>query len=48
MSRFSVENNLSHSSKKFRRGPRLCFTKFSVSEKFMEKMDGGSIRVFRG
>ena len=34
---FSVKNFLSHSTKKFRRGNRLCFRKFGVSKNFMHK-----------
>ena len=49
ISRFSIENLLSHSIKKFRRGTVLCFTKFLVSKKFMDKRggrEGGSITIF--
>ena len=41
MSRFSVENYLSHSTEKLRRGTLLCFTKFLVSKKLMEKRGEG-------
>ena len=44
ISRFSIEN-LSHNTKKLRRGTLLCFTKFVVSKKFMDKT-GGCITVF--
>ena len=37
ISRFSIENLLSHSTKKLRRGTLLCFTKFRVAKKFMDK-----------
>ena len=40
ISRFSIENLLSHSTEKFRRGTLLCFTKFLVSKKFMDKRGG--------
>ena len=40
-SRFSVENLLSHSTKKLRRGTLLCFTKLLVSKKLMDKRGGG-------
>ena len=47
ISRFSVENLLSHSTKKLCRGTLLCFTKFLVSKKFMDKRGGGgSITIF--
>ncbi len=45
-SRFSVENFLSHSAEKIRRGPLLCFTEFPVSKTFLEKRGLGSIRSF--
>ena len=45
ISRFSIENLLSHSTEKFRRGTLLCFTKFLVSKKFMDKR-GGDITIF--
>ena len=35
-SRFSVENFLSHSAEKFRRGTRLLFRKFRVSKNLGE------------
>ena len=37
VSRFSVENFLSHSTEKFRWGTLLCSRKFCVSQKFMHK-----------
>ena len=37
ISRFSTENLLSHSTDKLRRGTFLCFTKFLVSKKIMDK-----------
>ena len=50
VSRFSVENLLSHSTEKLRRGTLFCFTKFLVSKKFMDKRGGGvsrfSIKTF--
>ena len=47
ISRFSKENLLSHSTEKLRRGTFLCFTKFLVSQKFMDKKeeDGRSITI---
>ena len=44
---FPVGTFLSQSPEEFRRGPRLCSTKFPVSKKFMDKRDGGSFRIFR-
>ena len=44
VSRFSVENFLSHSAEKMRRGTSLCLTEFLVSKKFMEKRGGGEPR----
>ena len=41
ISRFSIENLLSHSTEKLRRGTLLCFTKFLVSKKFKDKRGGG-------
>ena len=41
VSRFSVKNFLSHSAEKVRRGTLLCFTKFMVSKKFMDRRGGG-------
>ena len=41
ISRFSVENLLSHSAEKLRRGTILCFTKLLVSKKLMDKRGGG-------
>ena len=48
ISRFSKENLLSHSTEKLRRGTFPCFTKFLVSQKFMDKKgeDGRSITIF--
>ena len=47
ISRFSVEKFLSHSTEKLRRGTLLCFTKFLVSKKFMDKRgEEGSISRF--
>ena len=48
-SRFSIENMLPHSTEKLRRGILLCFTKFLVSKKLMERRggeEGGSITFF--
>ena len=36
---FPLKNFTSHSAKKFRRGTRLCFRKFRVSENFMPKRE---------
>ena len=41
ISRFSVENFLSHSAEKLLRGTYLGFKKFLVSKCFMDKRDGG-------
>ena len=41
ISQFSVENLLSHSTEKLRRGTLLCFTKLLVSKKLMHKRGGG-------
>ena len=41
ISRFSIENFLSHSTEKLPSGTLLCFTKFLVSKKFMDKRGGG-------
>ena len=41
VSRFSVENLLSHSTEKLRRGTLLCFTKFLVSKKLWITEEGG-------
>ena len=46
MSRFSVENFLSHSTETFRRGTLLCFTKFLVWKKFVDERGGRSITIF--
>ena len=40
ISRFSIEIFLSHSTEKLPRGTLLCFTKFLVSKKFMDKRGG--------
>ena len=40
ISRFSIENLLSRSAEKLRRGTILCFTKLLVSKKIMDKMGG--------
>ena len=42
ISRFSIENFLSHSTEKLPGGTLLCFTKFLVSKKSMDKRGGGS------
>ena len=39
----SVDNFLSYSAEKIRRGTLLCFTDFPVSKKFMEKRGGTRI-----
>ena len=36
-----MDNLLSHSTEKLCRGTFLCFTKFLVSKKFMDKRGGG-------
>ena len=41
ISRFSVENLLSRSTEKLRRGTNLCFTKLLVSKQLMDKRGGG-------
>ena len=41
-SRFSIENLLSHSADKLRRGTILSFTKLLVSKKLMDKSGGGA------
>ena len=41
ISRFSIENLLSLSTEKLRRGTILCFTKLLVSKKLMDKRGGG-------
>ena len=41
-SRFFIENLLSHSTEKIRRVTLLCFTKFLISKKFMDKKGGVS------
>ena len=46
ISRFSIENLLSHSTEKLRRGTLLCFTKILVSKKFMDKRGGGEYQDF--
>ena len=45
ISRFSVENFLSHSAQKIRRGTLSCFTNFGY-RKSLDKR-GGSIKIFR-
>ena len=42
ISRFSIENLLSHSTEKLRIGTLPSFTKFLVSNKFMDKRGEGS------
>ena len=42
ISPFSIENLLSHSSKKHRWGTLLCFTKFLVSKNVKDKRGGGN------
>ena len=42
ISRFSIENFLSHSTEKLPGGTLLCFTKFLVSKKSMDKRGGGA------
>ena len=47
ISQFSIENLLSRSTEKYRRGTLLCcFRKFEVAKKFMDKR-GESIKIFR-
>ena len=46
VSRFSIENFLSHSAEKFRRGSLCCCNKFRYRENLDER--GGSIKIFRG
>ncbi len=46
MSRFSVENFLSHSAEKIRRGTLLCFREFLVSKTFLEKRGLGEYQEF--
>ena len=41
VSRFSVENYLSHSAEKFRRGTLSCFTNFGYRKKIMNKRGEG-------
>ena len=41
ISRFSVENLLSRSTEKLRRGTNLCSTKLLVSKQLMDKRGGG-------
>ena len=43
MSGFSVEFFLTHSTEKFRRGTFLCFTKFLVSNKIMDRRGEGGM-----
>ena len=40
ITRFSMETLLSHSSENFRRGTLLCFTKFLMSKKIIDKRGG--------
>ena len=47
ISRFSIENLLSHSTEKLRRRTLLCFRKFRVSKNFMDKKGGGGEGVSR-
>ena len=42
---FSLKRFLSHSAEKFRTGTLLCFIKFPVAKKFMDKR--GGIKIFR-
>ena len=48
VSRYSVENSLSHSAENLRRGtlPCCCFSKFLVAKKFMDKTGGGECQDF--
>ena len=46
MSRLSVENFLSHSAEKLRRGTLRYFKKIPVAKKFMDKRGGGGGRVY--
>ncbi len=41
ISRFFLENLLSHSTEDFRKGTLLCFTKIPFWKKFMDKKLGG-------
>ena len=44
---FCVEDFLSHTTEKLRRGTLLCFKNFPVSKKFMDKKVGvGEYHVF--
>ena len=43
---FPVENFLSHSAEKIRRGTLLCFTVFLVSKTFLEKRGLGEYQEF--
>ena len=45
-SRFSVENFLSHTAEKVRRGTLLCFTEFLASKTFLEKRWLGEYQEF--
>ena len=47
VSRFSVENFLSHSDEKFRRAILHCCNNFGYRENLDER-GGGSIKIFRG
>ena len=44
--RFSAENYLPHSSEKFRKATRHCFTMFPVSKNFRDKR-GGDVTILR-
>ena len=43
ISRFSVENFLSHSAEKIRKGALLCFRKFLLSKNVKDKRGGGVV-----
>ena len=45
--RFSIEDLLSHNTKKLRRRTLLSFTKFVVLKKFMDKTGGGGYHGFQ-
>ena len=47
VSRFCVENFLSHSAEKIRRGTLRCFKKFRVSKNFMHKRGDWGIAILR-
>ena len=46
VSRISVENFLSHSAEKFRRGTFYCFTSCGY-RKSLDKREGRSIKIYR-